>query len=398
MKSRLYVFITALSFIAFLSGCSVQKMSHPHSYVEKLGDDTLSVETFSRDARGYEGQLMQRMPATQVASYKADLNNKGMVTHMKITWKTPDDNPKGPKPRTWEVTIKNNVATIHMSGVWRGKQIDTTFTKNVPAGTIPAVGKYPPAVSTFSQVMHQADKNGDGSEYSTSVLYAGWNRLIPTKIHHVSEDTLSMKEMDGFWYTATVNKQGVINWYSAKNTTVRTITNLENNIHISELASMFAKRDAEGRGMPIASPLDSSKITIDGAHLKVVYSRPSVRGRKIWGGLVPYNKEWRTGANAATMFYTSKKLEIGKIMVPAGIYTLYSIYTPDSAKLIINSQTGQWGTVYHESRDFARIPMEKKELAKTQEKFLISFKPSGKGGYIILSWNKTEYRVPFKVR
>lgn len=398
MKNRSYLLLTLLSFIIYLSGCSVRKMNNQQSYVEQLGNDTLSVERFSRNARGYMGQLMQRMPATQVATYKADLNNNGTVSHMNIKWNTPSTNPKGPKSRTWEVTIKDTVATIHMSGDWRHKNIDTTFSMKVPQGTIPAVGKYPPAVSTYAQVMHQAEKEGNGSAYSTSVLVAGWNRLIPTRIHHISQDTLSMKEMDGFSYIATVNQQGVINWYSGKNSTVKTITKLEQGTNLTKLADMFAERDANGHGMPIASPLDSSKATVDGAHLKVVYNRPSVRGRKIWGGLVPWNKEWRTGANAATMFYTDKNLVIGKTKVPAGTYTLYSIYTPDSAKLIINSQTGQWGTVYHEDRDFARIPMERKDLETVQEKFLISFETSGKGGYIQLSWNKTRYQVPFEVK
>ncbi len=262
---------------------------------------------------------------------------------------------------------------------------------------MPAVGKYPPAVSTYAQVLNQAKKNGGNAGYSTSVLVAGRNHLISTDLHHLSGDTVAMKEMYGVNYIATTNPQGLINWYSAKNSTVKTITRLESLGNLDQLASMFAKRDAEGKGMPVASPLDSAKVTIGNAHLKIIYSRPSVRDRTIWGGLVPWNKVWRTGANAATMFYTDKNLVIGNTKVPAGMYTLYSIYTPDSAKLIINNQTGQWGTEYNEDRDFARIPMEKEDLTAPQEKFLISFETVDGGGFIQLSWNKTRYKVSFKV-
>lgn len=396
MKNRIFILSVFLIWAGFLSGCSDQK-SGSKSYVEELGNDTLSVENFVRNNMGYHGKLMQRIPATQVATYQTELNNDGMVSHMSIQWKTPSDNPNGPKSRAWEVTLKDTMATIHMTGVWRGKNVDTTFSMKVPAGTIPAVGKYPPAVSTYAQVLSQAEKNGGHADYSTSVLVAGWNRLIPTQLHHLSGDTVAMKEMYGVNYLATTNGRGQINWYSAKNSTVKTITRLEPSDNLENLAMAFAKRDEEGKGMPVASPLDSAKVTVGNAHLKIVYSRPSVRGRTIWGGLVPWNKVWRTGANAATMFYTDKNLEIGKTKVPAGMYTLYSIYTPDSAKLIINNQTGQWGTVYHEDRDFARIPMEKEEITSPQEKFLISFEKVDNGGFMLLSWNKTRYKVSFKV-
>ncbi len=132
MKKRILFLPVFLIFIMFLSSCSVQK-SGGESYVEELGNDTLSVENFTRDNMGYHGKLMQRMPATQVATYHAELNNDGMVSHMNIHWETPSDNPDGPKPRSWSVTIKDTMATIHMSGVWRGKNIDTTFGMKVPS-------------------------------------------------------------------------------------------------------------------------------------------------------------------------------------------------------------------------------------------------------------------------
>ena len=83
-----------------------------------------------------------------------------------------------------------------------------------------------------------------------------------------------------------------------------------------------------------------------------------MRDRKIFGGLVPYGQVWRTGANSATSLKTDVDLTIGGAPVPAGSYTLYTIPTETGWKLIINKQTGQWGTDYDEKQDLARVDMK----------------------------------------
>lgn len=92
-----------------------------------------------------------------------------------------------------------------------------------------------------------------------------------------------------------------------------------------------------------ASPRDSVSGTVAGATIKINYGSPSVRGRKIWGALVPYDKIWRTGANQATIFETSKAITINGKSLPAGKYSLYTEPGENEWKIILNSQTGQWG-------------------------------------------------------
>jgi hypothetical protein len=144
--------------------------------------------------------------------------------------------------------------------------------------------------------------------------------------------------------------------------------------------------------------LDTVSATLVGATLTVVYSRPAKRGREIWGGLVPWNEVWRTGANAATAFSTDRDLEIGDTRVPAGDYTLFSIYTPDSARLIVNEQTGQWGTEYHAGRDLARIDLSRETLSQPVEQFTISIEAGDAGGALRLAWDGTAFCAPIVVR
>jgi hypothetical protein len=148
----------------------------------------------------------------------------------------------------------------------------------------------------------------------------------------------------------------------------------------------------------IASPRDSSVLFLQGKRLSINYGSPSVRGRKIIGGVVPYGVVWRTGANEATSFITETDLFIGKKRIPKGAYTLYTLPTSGGWKLIVNSQTGQWGTVYNKKMDLVRIPMNKKNLKKAVEKLKISLERTGsRSGTMILEWEKTRLTVDLKV-
>src|SRR6202021_4089914 len=102
---------------------------------------------------------------------------------------------------------------------------------------------------------------------------------------------------------------------------------------------------------PIPSPPADTSQTVDGKTVSIHYNAPSMRGRTIFGGLVPYDKVWRTGANPATALKTDVNLKIGTADVPAGNYTLYTLPSTGTWKLIITKQTGQCGTKYDQRQD-----------------------------------------------
>jgi hypothetical protein len=126
---------------------------------------------------------------------------------------------------------------------------------------------------------------------------------------------------------------------------------------------------------PMPSPPAQAAVTLNGKAVTIHYSSPRMRGRKIMGELVPYGKVWRTGANPATSFVTDGDLMIGDLHVPAGKYTLYTLPAAPGTpwQLIINKQTGQWGTVYNEGQDLGRTPMQHSALSSPQENMSISF-------------------------
>ena len=148
---------------------------------------------------------------------------------------------------------------------------------------------------------------------------------------------------------------------------------------------------------PASPPGEASFKFDDGKTVTIQYSRPSMRGRKIFGGLVPYDQVWRTGANAATSLKTDVALTIGGASVPAGSYTLYTLPGMTAWKLIINKQTGQWGTEYSEGQDLARVDMKVTQRPSGLELFTISFdKTSGDSATLKLEWENTIASVPVK--
>jgi Protein of unknown function (DUF2911) len=149
---------------------------------------------------------------------------------------------------------------------------------------------------------------------------------------------------------------------------------------------------------PRKSPHETVKATIDGADISIEYGRPYMKGRKVEGGLIPYDSVWRTGADEATTLTSDKALTIGGTMVPAGKHTLWTAASSGEWKLVINNQTGQWGTDYDEKQDLARVPLTKKTLSAPVEQFTIAIEPkAGGGGVVKLTWNVTEASVPFTV-
>ncbi len=157
---------------------------------------------------------------------------------------------------------------------------------------------------------------------------------------------------------------------------------------------------------PRVSPPDVAGAVVDGNRVTIYYSRPKTKDpqtgavRKIWGGLVPYGKVWRVGANEATLIVTQGPIELAGKTIPAGAHTLFVIPAEDgTAQLIVNNQIGQWGLTYDEKQDVARVALKKEDITAPVDQFTMAVQrvPAG-GGVIKLMWENTQFSVPFTVK
>jgi Protein of unknown function (DUF2911) len=158
--------------------------------------------------------------------------------------------------------------------------------------------------------------------------------------------------------------------------------------------ALVAQQDKSSRPSP---PAKAACKLQGGKDITIDYSSPRAKGRKIFGGLVPYGQIWRAGANEATTLVSGSDVTIGGKAVPAGSYTVFTIPGEDKWTLVISKKTGEWGTAYPgPDNDLARIDMKVSKLAAPVENFTIALDPAGAGCTLKMEWETTEASVDIK--
>jgi hypothetical protein len=141
-----------------------------------------------------------------------------------------------------------------------------------------------------------------------------------------------------------------------------------------------------------ASPAATAAGKVGDAEITINYSSPSVKGRTIWGELVPYGKVWRAGANEATTFETSKDITVEGKTLPAGKYSLFAVPGENEWQILFNSQTGQWGTQHDAAKDVLTVSVKPRASSSMTERLLYDVNGSG----FVLKWDKLEVPVSIK--
>ena len=152
-------------------------------------------------------------------------------------------------------------------------------------------------------------------------------------------------------------------------------------------------------GRPIGSPHEATEGTVDGAVLSIEYGRPSMRGRTIFGGLVPYDRVWCPGADACTKLTNDHDLRFGTFTLRAGAYTLWMRPSETKWTLTFNSQANAFHVRRNPTLDVGTIDLQKTGLSTPVEQltFTIEPNPGGSGGVIAMGWEKTRVVAPFVV-
>jgi pimeloyl-ACP methyl ester carboxylesterase len=146
------------------------------------------------------------------------------------------------------------------------------------------------------------------------------------------------------------------------------------------------------------SPRAIVSAEIGGVRMAVEYGQLGVRGRAIWGKLVPWNKQWMPGADEATTLTTSAPIVLGGLAVPAGDHTLFAMPSEDNFLLIVNNETYQFHTEYKASRDLGRVKMSMTMLDQPAELLRFEIVKTATGGVLKFAWSDREYSVPIEVR
>jgi hypothetical protein len=359
------------------------------AFLVRLGTDTLSVERFTRTATRFEGELAVRSPRTMYFRYAADLGLGGSVTRFEVEVRRPGEPADAPALQRAIVSFTGDSIRLELH---RGESVQTSSLA-VGLGAFPLLnGAYGPYELLTLRARQARRDSAAVPTYSV-----GARAPFTLVVRRLGGDSvLLVTQFTPF--RVRVDAEGRILGLHAPGTTQQVELTRLPTLDVTGLAAGWARRDAEGQGMGTLSPRDTVRATVAGASLLVDYGRPHRRGRVIFGNVVPWGEVWRTGANAATQFRTDRTLAIGSLVVPAGTYTLWTLPTPSGWQLIVNRQTGQWGTDYDPSRDLGRVPMAVAALPEPVDAFTIAVEPRGVGGILSFSWDRTRVQVPFTVR
>jgi len=367
---------------------SAQGRTERGAFITSLGTDTLAVEQFTRTPARLETDLAVRVPRTRRIHFVATLNPDQTVARLEIAVQPTVPAPDAPAFSGQMVFGKDSaITTVHA-----GDSTQTLRTATA-AGAMPISSA---SYALYEQIFLHLKKSGRDS-VAFQIVPIGGNQAYPTYAVRRGPDAMDFSYF-GSPAHAKVDKDGNLLFLDGRETTNKVLVKRVPKADVDGALKTFAARDAAEHPMGQLSPRDTVRATIGSAHIVIDYGRPHKRGREIFGTVVPWDQVWRTGANAATGFTTDADLKVGGTTIPKGSYTLWSLPTKSGAKLIVNSQTGQWGTDYDASKDFTRVDLATESLPQPVEIFTIAIDSQGNGGMLKLAWDRTQYSLPFTVQ
>ena len=393
MKRLLFVFLA-------LTACESNQPAERYGFVAQLGRDTVSVESVTRSANKLVSDEVDRFPLVRQRHTEIKLGDDGSIRKLEMDIHTPSE-PENQRDRHVEAEVSGNSVTV--------SKRDKTGTKKRTfdtAGGI-AMAHLPQMYSLyelyFDAALRHAKATNIGAgqpvrmrqfyidrEFDNFPLHEGVVRSLPGGKAEIRHDWLSGTG------EATLDSSNRLLSYSGQRTTYKVeVARLNEPPDVAAIGAQFAALETKNGATKSLSVRDTARATIGNATFTVDYGRPLARGRVLVGGILPYDQVWRTGANAATQFTTSVPITLAGMHLPAGMYTLWTVPHAKGVELIVNKQTGQWGTSYNRSLDLGKAPMKAEVLATPVEKFTISISPvDARNGTLAMEWGPFRWTAP----
>jgi hypothetical protein len=401
MASALGLLFLPLLFLA----CSNATPPERYGFMAVLGNDTVSVERIERSPARLVTDGVDRWPFVRWRHTEFDLALNGRIRRMVMDVRTP--NGRSPVERGRRVTADFTDDAVRISIRDSGGVRDTSFATG-GAITVPHVSMMYSVIELeiAAALRHIA---ATGLAPGDSVLF---RQFYPDRdvgpsftLHrgYVHPRAGGKVELRHGWLSgtgdATVDSSGRMLAYTGMRSTYKVaVTRTPTPPDIEALRERFAAAERRS-GQQQLSVRDTARATVGAATLSVDYGRPLARGRTLLGNVIAYDRVWRTGANAATQLTTSAPITLSGLSVPAGTYTLWTVPRPSGVELIVNRQTGQWGTEYGPAYDLGRVAMKADSVDSPVEKFTIAIESSGaRHGTLVMAWGRFRWTAPFVVQ
>jgi len=394
----LYVLLCVLVF-----SCNTAPVNR-YGYLTMLGKDTISVETITRQGNTLESDEVDRFPEVRIRHTVVKLNEDGSIRHLEMKIHTPSE-PTAEQDRAVVADVANN--TVHLS------KTDSTGTvkRDFATGGSMVVAHVPQMYSLYELYFAAAAKQSaasrpaDGSAVKLRQFYIDreFDRF-PLGHAKVTAAGQGKAEITHDWLAGTgevvMDSSNNMLSYSGDRTTYKVeVKRLATAPDVKAIAASFEAKEKATGNVRSLSRRDTVRAQVGSATLTIDYGRPLMRGRILLGNVIPYERVWRTGANAATPFSTTTPIELGDLQVPAGTYTLFTIPHKTGVELIVNKKSGEWGTDYNGSLNLGTTRMARVETTAAVEAFTISVIPgNARHGKLILEWGSFRWIAPIEVK
>ena len=386
-----------------LVGCAPSQPAERYGFVARLGNDTVSVESVTRRGNTVTSDEVDRFPRVRRRHTEIELGPDGEIRHLVMDIHTPSE-PAEQRER--HVVADVTMDSVHLSKKDGTGTITRAFATNGGTAMAHVDQMYSTYEIYFASALRRAAAArraaGDTVQMRQFYIDREFDRY---PLHHgiVRPMGNGEAEITHDWLAgtgaATFDSAYRLQHYSGARTTYKVeVDRLSTPPDVGPIADRFEALEAKS-GVHQLSVRDTVRASIGGATFSVDYGRPLARGRTLLGDVIPYDRVWRTGANAATQFTTSAPINLAGIAVPAGSYTLWTVPRVKGVELIVNRQTGQWGTSYDPARDLARAPMKSDTLATPVDRFTITIDSvAARRGMLALAWGPFHWTAQIEVR
>lgn len=360
-------------------------------FVVRLGADTVSVERWTRTGNKLVVDQVGRAPRVMKRHFEYEYDAAGALT--KFTLRVNAGAAAADAPPTQEIfgtcTADSVIADVRTPG-----RPQPPVRVALPAGSVVLFSSSP-----WTQYEHLVQRLGSGKSDTVraGVWFVGAPNTGWQRAQRLGRDSVRVENDHLDVFHLKVDRAGHVTHARPVSGTGKVTVDRAMPDLAAVSAQWLAAEKASG-AVGTLSVADSVKVEAGGANVRVDYSRPAKRGRVVYGEVVPYGEIWRTGANAATVLSTDKALDFGGTVVPAGKYSVWTLPAKSGWTLILNSQTGQWGTEHDASKDLYKIALAVEALPDVVERFTINVLPRATGGTLQLDWDQTRAAVDFVVK
>jgi hypothetical protein len=386
-----------------LAGCSSQPTER-YGFITRLGNDTISVENVVRRGNTLTIDAVDRFPRVRERHADINLAPDGGIRRLIMDITTPSE-PANERER-------HVVADVTRDSVLMTKRDGSAFKRWAFAhGAEPVVAHVPQMYSLYELYFAAALARPAASttpagdtvplrqfyidrEFDRFPLARATVRRLPGNKAEVWHDWLA-----GVGVASLDSSHRLLTYSGARTTYKVDVARIDQPMNVQAIGAQFAALESKNGGAKQLSVRDTARASIGAATFAVDYGRPLARGRRLLGDVVPFDYVWRTGANAATQFTTTSAITLAGISVPAGTYTLWTVpHANGVADLIVNKQSGQWGTEYDGKRDLGVAHLLTDTTRTPVEQFTISMAGvDDHRGTLAIEWGPFRWTAPIVV-